>query len=80
MQELREEQRIGWEGFGDEQQVWLRVGGNRGNRGRTRTKRQGGNGIASLVLVGFLLVGTVGLAVPVCGKQPCRWLLVSVEI
>ena len=35
MQELREEQRIGWEGFGEEQQVLLRVGDN---KGRTMTK------------------------------------------
>ena len=36
MQEFREEQRIGWDGFGDEQQVLLRVGDN--SRGRTKTK------------------------------------------
>ena len=36
MQEFREEQSIGWDGFGEEQQVLLRVGDK--SRGRTRTK------------------------------------------
>ena len=36
MQEFRDEQSIGWEGFGEEQQVLLRAGGNRG-RSRRKT-------------------------------------------
>ena len=36
MQEFREEQSIGWDGFGEEQQVLLREGDTR--RSITRTK------------------------------------------
>ena len=67
MQELGEEQRIGWEGFEEEQQVLLSV---RDNRGKIKTMWNGCNAMSSFI------VFVVGIGV--AGLPACWWYLLMV--
>ena len=67
MQELGEEQRIGWEGFEEEQQVLLSV---RDNRGKIKTMWNGCNAMSSFIV---FVVG-----IDVAGVPDCWWYLLMV--
>ena len=67
MQELGEEQRIGWEGFEEEQQVLLSV---RDNRGKIKITWYGCNSMSSFIV---FVVG-----IDVAGLPACWWYLLMV--